>query len=184
MATRNIRLLLVQLDLFFSIGLATVFTIQNCCSYIILPTTHSSIVIADGSFALPPGGTIESQALSGWSGHFWLKCVDSGEPPVTLAEFSLAAKDFYDVSLVDGYNVGVGHVGGGAVVACKSACVAFHMPEYCCNGDHSTLETYDPTAYSLLFKGLCLSAYSYAYDDRSSTFTCSDSDYSITFCVN
>ncbi|EYU27086.1 hypothetical protein MIMGU_mgv1a022185mg, partial [Erythranthe guttata] len=81
-----------------------------------------------------------------------------------------------ELQLVDG--------GGGAVVACKSACVAFHMPEYCCNGDHSSLETCGATAYSLLFKGLCLSTYSYAYDDRSSTLTCSGSDYSITFCVN
>ncbi|EYU27085.1 hypothetical protein MIMGU_mgv1a020262mg, partial [Erythranthe guttata] len=143
-----------------------------------------------------------------------LKCVDNEEPPVILAEFSLAVKDFYDVSLVDGYNVGVGvqptggsgdchyaacardvigsfpnelqlvSSGGGTVVACKSTCVAFHTPEYCCNGDHSSLETCGPTAYSLLFEGMCLSTYSYAYDDRSSTFTCSGSDYSITFCAN
>ncbi|MCI07889.1 thaumatin-like protein 1-like, partial [Trifolium medium] len=28
----------------------------------------------------------------------------------------------------------------------------------------------------------CPKAYSYAYDDASSTFTCSGADYSITFC--
>ncbi|KAL7120631.1 hypothetical protein ACP275_02G134000 [Erythranthe tilingii] len=164
---------------------ATEFTIQNRCSYIIWPATHSGVVIADGGFALPPGGTIQFQAPPGCE-----------EPPVILAKFSLAVKDFYDVSLVDGYNVGVGvqptggsgdccyaacardvigsfpkelqlvSSGGGTVVACKSAC------------------TCGLTAYSLLFKGLWLSAYSYAYDDRSSTFTCSGSDYSITFCAN
>ncbi|THU59282.1 hypothetical protein C4D60_Mb07t00480 [Musa balbisiana] len=42
-----------------------------------------------------------------------LRCTVGGSPPVTLAEFTLAGsssgdQDFYDVSLVDGYNVGVG----------------------------------------------------------------------------
>ncbi|KAL7120632.1 hypothetical protein ACP275_02G134100 [Erythranthe tilingii] len=171
-------------------GLATVFTFQNRCSYIIWPATHSGVVIADGGFALQPRGTIQFYALPG-----------CGEPPVTLAGFSLAAKDFYDVSLVDGYNVGVGlqptgssgdcryaacagDVIGSCPKSCSFTCVEFHTSEYCCNGDHSSLETWGPTAYSLLFKGLCLSAYNYEYDDRSSTFTCSGPDYSTTFCAN
>ncbi|CAL9129743.1 unnamed protein product, partial [Musa acuminata var. zebrina] len=69
-------------------------------------------------------------------------------PPVTLAEFTLAGsssgdQDFYDVSLVDGYNFGVGvrpssaaatagtrgtrRMAGatGEMLACGSACEAF-----------------------------------------------------------
>ncbi|KAJ4883806.1 thaumatin-like protein 3 [Raphanus sativus] len=57
------------------------------------------------------------------------------------------------------------------VVACKSACQAFNKPEYCCTG-----------AYSKTFKKACHSAYSYAYDDATSTFACSQSNYLITFC--
>lgn len=133
---------------------------------------------------------------------------------MTLVEFTIGAsssdKDFYDVSLVDGYNVGMGvkpiggtgdcqYAGcvadlnercpaelrvqeGGSVVACKSACAAFNAPEFCCTGDHSTPQTCRPTQYSEIFKRACPTAYSYAYDDASSTRTCSGSDYLITFC--
>lgn len=133
---------------------------------------------------------------------------------MTLAEFTIASagdgKDFYDVSLVDGYNVAMGvkatggtgdcqYAGcvadlngncpselqvkdGDAVVACKSACAAFNTAEFCCTGEHSTPETCPPTQYSAMFKQACPTAYSYAYDDASSTCTCSASDYHITFC--
>ncbi|XP_066346648.1 thaumatin-like protein 1b [Miscanthus floridulus] len=142
-------------------------------------------------------------------------------PPVSLVEVTLAAPgsggaDFYDVSLVDGFNVPVrvapsggggsgdcrpaacaGDVnamcpadlrvvassGGGSVVACKSACGAYGSARYCCTGQYGTPATCGPTNYSQVFKSVCPSAYSYAYDDASSTFTCSRaSTYDITFC--
>lgn len=143
-----------------------------------------------------------------------MKCNLGGATPVTLVEFTIGTasndKDFYDVSLVDGYNVGMGvkATGGtgdcqyagcvgdlnqrcpaelqvterGSVVACKSACAAFNTAEFCCTGDHATPETCRPTEYSEMFKKACPTAYSYAYDDASSTCTCSRSDYLITFC--
>ncbi|KAE9447626.1 hypothetical protein C3L33_20466, partial [Rhododendron williamsianum] len=70
----------------------------------------------------------------------------------------------------------------GSGVACKSACTAFNTPEYSCTGDHTTPATCPPTQYSKLFKQACPDAYSYAYDDETSTFTCSVTDYLITFC--
>ena len=215
------------------------FTLQNSCTYTIWPGTLSGnrgAILGDGGFALDPGATIQLPAPAGWSGRFWartgcnfddsgngkcttgdcgaLRCSGGGAPPVSLAEFTLASdntsKDFYDVSLVDGYNVGIGirPSGGtgdcqyagcvadlnancpqvlqvadsGKVVACMSACAAFNMPEFCCTGEHSTPQTCSPTEYSQLFKNACPSAYSYAYDDASSTRTCAGSDYLITFC--
>lgn len=68
------------------------------------------------------------------------------------------------------------------VVACKSACEAFNKPEYCCTGAFSKPETCPPTNYSKIFKGACPTAYSYAYDDASSTFTCTNANYLISFC--
>lgn len=226
-----------------TIGSATVFTLQNSCSYTIWPGTLSGnggAILGEGGFELAPGATIQLPASPGWSGRFWartgcsfdnsgngkcntgdcdgLKCSGGGATPVSLAEFTIASdnagKDFYDVSLVDGYNVGIGirpsggtgdckYAGciadlnqscpqelqitdssssGSVVVACKSACAAFNTPEYCCTGDHSTPDKCSPTKYSQLFKNACPSAYSYAYDDASSTFTCAGSDYFITFC--
>lgn len=140
-------------------------------------------------------------------------------PPATLVEFTLNGDqglDFYDVSLVDGYNLPMlvaakgGKRGGcsatgclvdlnGACpselrvtaggngskaesVACKSACEAFGDPVYCCSGDHNTPQTCQPSEYSLFFKYACPRAYSYAYDDKTSTFTCASADYLIIFC--
>ncbi|XP_073134207.1 pathogenesis-related protein 5-like [Henckelia pumila] len=199
-------------------------------------------ILGGGGFALAPGATVQLPAPAGWSGRFWartgcnfddtgngrcatgdcggnLKCTGGGVPPVSLAEFTLGssghmAQDFYDVSLVDGYNVGLGvrpsggsgdckyagcvadvngncpkelqvvGEGGGAVVACKSACAAFDRPEFCCTGQYSTARTCSPTQYSQIFKNACPAAYSYAYDDATSTFTCTGADYFITFCPN
>ncbi|RDX81955.1 Pathogenesis-related protein 5, partial [Mucuna pruriens] len=33
-----------------------------------------------------------------------------------------------------------------------------------------------------IFKNTCPSAYSYAYDDKTSTFTCASTNYTITSC--
>ncbi|KAJ3627199.1 hypothetical protein MTP99_014597 [Tenebrio molitor] len=75
--------------------------------------------------------------------------------------------------------------GEGAVVACNSACGAFNTDEYCCRGDHGTPETCKssdwPVDYPAFFKQNCPDAYSYAYDDHKSTFTCQAEKYVITF---
>ncbi|KAK1300594.1 hypothetical protein QJS10_CPB13g00109 [Acorus calamus] len=197
--------------------------------------------LGGGGFPLPAGASTSLSAPSGWSGRFWartgclfdsptttsgncttgdcagnLHCTVGGVPPVTLAEFTLASDptrlDFYDVSLVDGYNVGVsvtpsgsdtcpdaGCVGDvndrcpeelrvvdketGVTVACKSACEAFGGERYCCTGSHASPGTCGPSEYSRLFKAACPRAYSYAYDDASSTCTCkAGADYVIEFC--
>ncbi|CAH9142414.1 unnamed protein product [Cuscuta epithymum] len=192
-------------------------------------------------FSLERGESKTISAPSSWGGRLWgrtqctedsagqFSCVtgDCGSgkeecaggnaaPPATLAEFTLdgsGGMDFYDVSLVDGYNLPmlvVPQGGSGAncsatgcrvdvnglcpsalkvtssegdMVACKSACEAFGDPEYCCSGAFGTPDACKPSSYSMMFKGACPSAYSYAYDDRTSTFTCSGApDYVITFC--
>ncbi|XP_020554863.1 thaumatin-like protein 1b isoform X2 [Sesamum indicum] len=71
---------------------------------------------------------------------------------------------------------------GGGCVACRSACEAFREAKYCCSGEYGTPDTCKPSAYSELFKSACPRAYSYAYDDGTSTFTCASADYIITFC--
>ncbi|KAK1283199.1 Thaumatin-like protein 1 [Acorus calamus] len=53
-----------------------------------------------------------------------------------------------------------------------SACVAFGDPKYCCTGAYGGPGTCKPTNYSRVFKNACPLAYSYAYDDSSSIFTC------------
>lgn len=79
-----------------------------------------------------------------------------------------------------------GASGGGArrVVACKSACEAFGLDQYCCSGEFGNPTTCRPSFYSTIFKKACPRAYSYAYDDGTSTFTCKAFDYLILFCPN
>ncbi|KAF3324704.1 thaumatin-like protein 1 [Carex littledalei] len=119
-------------------------------------------------------------------------------------------KDFYDVSNVDGFNVPIsitplGKPGcpsttcktninsvcpralqtklpNGKVVGCKSACLAFGTDQYCCTGSYANPNTCKSTVYSSVFKKACPQAYSYAYDDGTSTFTCVGANYLITFC--
>ncbi|KAG2671544.1 hypothetical protein I3760_13G002400 [Carya illinoinensis] len=219
---------------------ATVFTLQNSCRNTIWPGILPGAgkpQLMNGGLQLRPGETININAPKGWSGRFWgrrwcsfdksgkgrcltgdcggqLKCSGAGgAPPATLAEFTLDSPvDFYDVSLVDGYNMRISIVpkGGsgpnckevscvsdlnrhcpdglqvkmnGHVVACKSACLAFNAPQYCCTGSYGGPQTCKPTRYSQVFKVACPTAYSYAYDDPTSTFTCNGSaDYLIKFC--
>ncbi|KAJ1297991.1 hypothetical protein BS78_01G420500 [Paspalum vaginatum] len=191
-------------------------------------------------FVLPAGTSRAVPAPSGWSGRVWartgcaqdasgkvacatgdcgsgsLECNgQNAATPATLAEFTLAGvgggDDFYDVSLVDGYNLPLliepaGAATGATTCAaagcaadlnarcpaelraeggagCRSACDAFGKPEYCCSGAYANPGTCRPTAYSQVFKSACPKSYSYAYDDPTSTFTCAGGrDYTITFC--
>lgn len=147
---------------------------------------------------------------TGDCGSGQVECNGSGaSPPATLAEFTLGSgsQDFYDVSLVDGYNVAlVIEASGGSGMcattgcvtdlnrycpvelrvsngdACKSACEAFGNPEYCCSGAYNTPATCKPSVYATMFKMVCPRSYSYAHDDPPSTFTCTGADYTVAFC--
>ncbi|KAJ6315903.1 hypothetical protein OIU78_019222 [Salix suchowensis] len=148
----------------------------------------SGVIECNGAGAIPPASLAE----------FTLRGNGGGQ-------------DSYDISLVDGFNIPISITpqGGsgcqstscaanvnavcdpslavtgadGTVIACKSACLAFNQPQYCCTGAYSTAETCPPTQYSMTFKQQCPQAYSYAYDDKSSLVTCpSGGSYLITFC--
>ncbi|KAJ7541405.1 hypothetical protein O6H91_10G058200 [Diphasiastrum complanatum] len=218
---------------------ACTFTIVNGCSYQVWPAilpTVGSPMLANGGFALAAGQSSSLTVPFGWSGRMWARtgcqfdsggqgsCLTGdcgnklqcngigGEPPASLVEITLngaAGLDFYDVSLVDGFNVplnlcpsgGSGActvagcvnninyncpaelqlIGNGQVVACKSACLAFNSPQYCCTGAYTS--SCGPTRYSQIFKSACPAAYSYAKDDPSSLYTCKNPyAYTITFC--
>ncbi|GKU90111.1 hypothetical protein SLEP1_g4151 [Rubroshorea leprosula] len=204
-------------------------------------TNPGVAAISTTGFALQKDETKTINAPAAWAGRFWgrtlcsedstgkfscatgdcgsgkVECSGSGAvPPATLAEFTLngaGGMDFFDLSLVDGYNLamqvtpqgGTGNnctttscigdlngscpselkvtsVDGKESVACKSACLAFQQPQYCCSGAYSTPDVCKPSNYSQIFKNFCPDAYSYAYDDKTSTFTCAHADYLITFC--
>ncbi|KAI0475963.1 thaumatin family protein [Xylariaceae sp. FL0804] len=199
-----------------------------------------------------------------------LDCEYGGATPVTLAEFNLAGgttgkQTFYDISLVDGYNLPLGIVyhassntsfippnlvnpscigtagylqgssntgdtytnstypmpyetkqtnsdlatwcpwdlqefppdkpGDGVYPypddniarpvfdPCKSACAATNSPKDCCTGSYSTPSSCKPGLYSQNAKAMCPDAYSYAYDDQTSTFIIpSGGGWEVVFC--
>lgn len=209
---------------------------MNQCKETIWPA-----IITDGSnfhgegFTLEPGKTAFYNAPDGWSGRIWgrtgcdfdktgngtcqtgdcgtsVNCTSAGSLPVTIAEFTLGDNiDYYDVSLVDGFNLpivikpggGKGNCStagcdgdlrqncssdlsfkkNGKVVGCRSACDVFNTDEYCCRGTYEDPVACLPTNYSKSFKLVCPAASSYAYDDRVSIITCSASDYMVAFCA-
>ncbi|CAN1168973.1 Pathogenesis-related thaumatin-like protein 3.5 [Linum perenne] len=221
---------------------AAIFTLQNRCNTTIWPATLSGRgpLLLNGGTQLLSGESISFFVPNQWSGRFWprtgctfdsntttapLKCLTGncgdgllecrgtgGVPPATIAEFTLDDVNFYDVSVVDGFNIpisiypsgGAGNCkkiecftdlnkrcpkelqvldGGGRVVACKSACTAYNSPLYCCTEEYGSPEICKPSNFSKIFKDACLSYYSYAFDDATSTFTCGgDPDYLIRFC--
>uniref|UniRef100_A0A7N0V4F5 Thaumatin-like protein n=1 Tax=Kalanchoe fedtschenkoi TaxID=63787 RepID=A0A7N0V4F5_KALFE len=193
----------------------------------------------DGGFLLSSGEEAVIDVPEKWSGRLWgrqgcafapnsnkgrcqtgdcggqLSCRGAGgSPPATVVEMTLGSSaspiHFYDVSLVDGFNLPVsmkpvgGGVGcgvaacdvdvnvccpsalevrvGGRVVGCKSACAAMQSDKYCCTGEFASPKRCKPTLFAHLFKAICPKAYSYAFDDSSSLNKCRASRYLITFC--
>uniref|UniRef100_A0A914E019 Thaumatin-like protein n=1 Tax=Acrobeloides nanus TaxID=290746 RepID=A0A914E019_9BILA len=226
--------------------------VYNKCPFEIWPGIQGNPLVANGGFHLAPGEARIIQVPDGWkAARIWarrncdanMNCESGfcgnkvecggagGVPPVSLVEFTLNGagnQDFYDVSLVDGYNLPIfvepipgtfTKIGGdynckraggcfgdlletapeelkvyknGHVASVNSACMKFNTDQYCCRGAYGSPSTCNPNNwpfnYAAVFKQACPTAYSYAYDDKSSTFTCRGSDgrtspdYTVQFC--
>ncbi|HET8846419.1 MAG TPA: thaumatin family protein [Ktedonobacteraceae bacterium] len=73
----------------------------------------------------------------------------------------------------------------GRIIACNSACGQFNTDQYCCRGAFGTAATCNPSNwpvnYASYFKSNCPYAYSYAYDDPTSTFQDKGASFRISF---
>ncbi|KAK3434409.1 hypothetical protein EUGRSUZ_D01894 [Eucalyptus grandis] len=133
------------------------------------------------------------------------ECTSSGQPPITAAEYTLntsSGVDYFDISLVDGFNVPMGFsatsdgcplginctadINGQcpaqlkAPGGCNNPCTVFKTDQYCCNS-----ASCGPTNFSKFFKDRCPDAFSYPMDDQTSTFTCpAGTNYRVVFCPN
>ncbi|KAI1801757.1 thaumatin family protein [Daldinia bambusicola] len=268
--------------------------ITNNCGETIWPgigTQHGDPPDSHG-FELGPGESRNQTVGPTWQGRIWgrtnctisgdtatcktgdcfgkLDCEYGGAVPVTLAEFNLAGgatgrQTFYDISLVDGYNLPLAIVyhpadnttyippnlanpsciGTSGYLAdhsqtgltytnstypmpyediqsnadlsnwcpwdlqaflpekpgdgvypypddtlhrpvfdpCKSACAANNDPADCCTGEYDDPGVCEPSQYSYNAKAMCPDAYSYAFDDQTSTFIIpSGGGWEIVFC--
>lgn len=66
---------------------------------------------------------------------------------------------------------------------CLSACAATGNPEDCCTGKYDDPNVCSPSLYSENAKSVCPDAYSYAFDDQTSTFIIpSGGGWEVVFC--
>ncbi|PAN14611.1 hypothetical protein PAHAL_2G423700 [Panicum hallii] len=216
-----------MLALLAAAGEAAVFTVVNQCPF----TVWAASVPVGGGRQLNRGETWRISVPAGTTAaRIWartgcqfnaagrgscrtgdcggvLRCTGYGRAPNTLAEFALNQfnnLDFFDISLIDGFNVPMSFLPDGGSGcgrgprcaadvnarcpaelrqdgACNNACPVFKKDVYCCVG--SAANSCGPTNYSRYFKGQCPDAYSYPKDDATSTFTCpAGTNYKVVFC--
>ncbi|KAB1215283.1 Thaumatin-like protein [Morella rubra] len=213
----------LSITLCFALVNAAKFNIVNNCPF----TIWAGAVPGGGRQLNARGGTWNHDVAAGTKGArigleldaismalgvanarrlLWLfQCQAYGVPPNTLAEFGLNQYmnlDFFDISLVDGFNVPMefsptsnGCTRGIRCTAdinrecpnklkapggCNNPCTVFKTNEYCCNSGSC-----GPTKYSQFFKDRCPDAYSYPNDDKTSkvVFTCpGGTNYKVVFC--
>ncbi|ETS77809.1 hypothetical protein PFICI_09871 [Pestalotiopsis fici W106-1] len=268
--------------------------VTNNCGDTIWPgiATQAGDGPESSGFELGPGETRDLTVGPTWNGRVWgrtnctvsnetatcltgdcfglLECDYSGAAPATLAEFNLAGgqtglQTFYDISLVDGYNLPLGVVYqpasntsdippnfvNAACIAtpgylmspnrtgyyytnssypmpyedtqtnagitnwcpwdlqafppdkpgdgiypypddqierptfdpCKSACAATNAASDCCTGDYNDPTKCKRNLYAKNAKAVCPDAYSFAYDDQTSTFIIpSGGGWEVVFC--
>ncbi|CAO3659855.1 unnamed protein product [Rhizopus stolonifer] len=206
--------------------------IKNNCNKVLsvgVLTNGKSAALPEKSMDLPPGGSSSVSESDTWGGRIWgrYQCSGSssndanacGNPgatnPATLAEFLFKGSngnDYYDISLVDGFNiqVSIAPSGGGAssgyscgspqcvvpscpdkfavkdsagnVIGCKSACSVTNAPEDCCTGSYNNPDVCKGGTQAEAIKSACPDAYSFAYDDQSSTYSCGATSYLVSFC--
>jgi hypothetical protein len=206
------------------------FTLVNQSGQTIWPGVYGSNSIPDGGgFELASGASTTLTVPANWSGRIWARtyCTTNsdgsfscetgdcgalacngatGSASATLAEFTLgggSAPDYYDVSLVDAFNLPmtIAPQGGsgcttagcsanlltgcpsglqsvdssGNLVACLSACTVYQTDEACCTGAAATNcdPSQAPVDSASYFKSGCPDAYSYANDPVTSTLACS-----------
>ncbi|XP_030551669.2 osmotin-like protein TPM-1 [Rhodamnia argentea] len=217
---------LLLLGLFFTPSHSTTFTVRNDCPYTVWAGASPgggrrldhgqtwTLNVPQGTKMARIWGRTNCNFDASGRGHCQtgdcggvLECKGWGVPPNTLAEYALnqfGNKDFFDISLVDGFNIPIefsptkpssqdkcrsikcdSNVNGQcpdklkAPGGCNNPCTVFKSDEYCC-----TKGKCGPTPYSKYFKNKCPDAYSYPQDDPTSTFTCpgGSTDYRVVFC--
>lgn len=153
-----------------------------------------------GAGGIPPASLAEFTLDTGGKDWYDVSHVDGYNLPIAIrlipGTYKKSSNSYYDCNPAGCYK-DINEVcpnelavwKNGWRIACKSACLAFNTDEYCCRGVHNKPETcnyhYWPVNYPSIFKQACPDAYSYAFDDKTSTFTCAGNQtagYEIVFC--
>lgn len=207
-------------------------TVQNNCGTVVTVGVLTNGVSAGSpemSFDLTSGASNSFTKPNEWGGRVWGRYLCSGSAgndaqkcgvpgatnPASLAEFffhGIGGKDFYDISLVDGFNIPMsitpdggdppnGYSCGspkchietcppefavldstGNVISCQSDCSKTGDDQHCCAGDYNHPDICKPSDNAMAIKEVCPDAYSFAYDDQQSTFECAAEAFTVHFC--
>jgi hypothetical protein len=207
-------------------GAPRTFTVVNQCAQTIWAAALPATTFPGGDVEMPPGYAFEVGVDDRWSGRIWGKvdCSTTGGKltcasdslPASLAELTLTMDptglDFYDVSLVDGFDLPMALIAVGFTAdpahpySCGAPTCSMDLRPECpmplrdldassqtivCANDACKVigknNATDPTCiypnqYTEFFKTSCPQAYSYPSDDPTSTFTCKGKDYHVVFC--
>jgi hypothetical protein len=210
-------------------GAARTIVATNHCAFTVWADALPSTTFPGGlPVQLDPGQSFTAGVDNGWSGRVWgrfgcttsaagkLTCPDDPYPS-TLSEMTLTQDqgtglDFYDISLVDGFDLPMALIPVGFTAdpahpfSCGSPTCAMDLRPTCpqplrdvdasgttlvCANDackvlgNNVATSPDctyPDTYTEFFKTGCPQAYSYPSDDPTSTFTCKGKDYQVVFC--
>ncbi|XP_041022283.1 thaumatin-like protein 1b [Juglans microcarpa x Juglans regia] len=215
------------------------FKIVNNCRRTIWPGLLTSMTgqLPTTGFALKSGESKNISIPKPWTGRLWgrthcvqdssgkftcltgdcgseaIECGGGPYPPVTMAEFSLenlGGMDFYDVSVVDGFNLPMLVEVKGPSGVCDTAGCLVDLNGACpmvlsvlagedgrvgevvaCRNGCGVEASSDPAAvaskcdrklYSKIFRSACPRAYTNPYDDKIGTLVCTSAEYVVTFC--
>ncbi|CAM0136223.1 hypothetical protein VKS41_005385 [Umbelopsis sp. WA50703] len=211
------------------------FVLQNLCSKPIEAGVLQNGQSTPTYYTISSGASTTVSLAANWAGRTWARidcdqaseqsdntqCGVPGTPnPASLAEFTFEGsgdQDFYDLSMVDGYNlpIEIQPIGAsqgstqyicgspicqnlptcpsdltvlttqGDLLACQSDCSHYNLAQYCCTGAYNSAATCSGGPYAPMIKAACPDAYSFAYDDSTSTYTCPSgtaTGYTITWC--
>ncbi|XP_031249752.1 thaumatin-like protein 1a [Pistacia vera] len=195
--------------------LATV-SIKNNCPYTIWPATLANSnrpQLSETGFELASGGTKTLDIPAQWAGRFWARtgcsgsftCATadcgsgqvqcngkSGATPASLVEITFQAddgQDYYNLSLVDGFNLPVSVAPqGGSGTRCTQATCSNNVNAACpenlrlTGSDGNVIGCKNTLDNATFFKSQCPEAYSYPQDDQVVRACTAGANYAITFC--
>ncbi|CAO3673775.1 unnamed protein product [Umbelopsis vinacea] len=232
---RSSLLLAAAAALLCDIAAAKNLVLKNNCAKTVVAGVLQNGQSQPTYYTINSGSSQTANLAANWGGRTWgridcdtsseqsnnTQCGVPGTPnPASLAEFTFQGsgnQDFYDLSMVDGYNlpISIAPIGAsqgsskyqcgspscqtlptcpsdltvktsnGDLLACQSDCSHYNEAQYCCTGAYGSSATCSGGPYAPMIKGACPDAYSYAYDDVSSTYTCDSgtaTGYTITWC--
>ncbi|CAO3683917.1 unnamed protein product [Umbelopsis ramanniana] len=229
--------LIASVVLLAEIASAKNLVLKNLCGKTIQAAVLQNGQSAATYYQVTSGSSTTVSLAANWAGRSWARidctsatdqasnqqCGTPGTPnPASLAEFTFEGsgnQDFYDLSMVDGFNlpIEIQPIGAsqgstkyicgsptcttlptcpsdltvltteGDLLACQSDCSHYNEAQYCCTGAYNSAATCNGGPYAPLIKSACPDAYSFAYDDSTSTYTCPSgtaTGYTITWCPN